>query len=92
MGKSQLALEFAYRHRDVFQYVFWLPAEHETALAERFAEIIRLVGKIEADNQMGIARRTQLSKEWLETTSKSDKKMKEKPILTNISTRLASYI
>ncbi|KAK0745720.1 P-loop containing nucleoside triphosphate hydrolase protein [Schizothecium vesticola] len=39
MGKTQLALEYAYRFRAELDCVFWMPAEHGPRLAQVFADI-----------------------------------------------------
>lgn len=46
MGKTQIALEFAYRCCEIFPelHIFWVPAEDETALSQAFGKIARLVG------------------------------------------------
>jgi len=36
MGKSQIALEYAYRFKDHYTLVWWLPAEDATALGLAF--------------------------------------------------------
>jgi hypothetical protein len=44
MGKSQIALEYAYRHREHYTLVWWLPAEDPTALGLAFSRLARAVG------------------------------------------------
>src|SRR5262245_37305746 len=44
IGKSQLALEYAYRYRDQYSLVWWLPAEDVTAMGLAFAKLGRAVG------------------------------------------------
>jgi Tfp pilus assembly protein PilF len=44
MGKSQIALEYAYRYRDQYSLVWWLPAEDATALGLAFSRLGRAVG------------------------------------------------
>jgi len=41
IGKSQLALEYAYRHRDRYPLVFWMQADSEAALNAGFGELAR---------------------------------------------------
>ncbi|EAA29025.1 hypothetical protein GE21DRAFT_6889 [Neurospora crassa] len=45
MGKTQIALEFAYRCCETFPelHIFWVPAEDEAALSQAFGKIARLV-------------------------------------------------
>jgi tetratricopeptide (TPR) repeat protein len=44
MGKSQIALEYAYRHREAYTLVWWLPAEDPTALGLAYSRLARAVG------------------------------------------------
>ncbi|MBL8294401.1 MAG: ATP-binding protein [Bryobacterales bacterium] len=41
IGKSQLALEYAYRYRDRYPLVFWMQADSEAALNAGFGELAR---------------------------------------------------
>lgn len=44
MGKSQIALEYAFRNREHYTLVWWLPAEDPTALGLAFSRLARAVG------------------------------------------------
>ena len=44
VGKSQVALEYAYRHRQEWAIVWWLPAEDPTSLALSYARLAPHVG------------------------------------------------
>src|SRR4051812_37928855 len=48
VGKTLLAVEYAYRHADDYDAVFWLAAENPTTLAPAFAELARTLGLPEA--------------------------------------------
>jgi hypothetical protein len=41
IGKSQTALEYAYRHREEYAWVFWVGAESEETLGRDYAEMAR---------------------------------------------------
>ncbi|WP_416978792.1 FxSxx-COOH system tetratricopeptide repeat protein [Streptomyces sp. T028] len=41
VGKSQLALEFVYRHASEYEIVWWIPAERPTQIAQAFVELAR---------------------------------------------------
>jgi len=41
VGKTQLALEYAYRHRKTYKYIFWLAAEQSSELARQFASLAK---------------------------------------------------
>lgn len=44
VGKTHVALELAYRHRDEYDFVWWLPAEDDSALAVAYARMLRTLG------------------------------------------------
>jgi len=65
IGKTQTAVEYAYRHQDEYQAVFWVSAVDDTTLREGFVEIARLLGlpqAREADQSLAV----QAVKVWLE--------------------------
>ncbi|MER7107104.1 FxSxx-COOH system tetratricopeptide repeat protein [Streptomyces sp. NPDC000229] len=41
VGKSQLALEYVYRHAAEYQVVWWIPAERTTQIQQAFVELAR---------------------------------------------------
>src|SRR4051812_37860857 len=41
MGKSQIALEFCYRNKDNYRYIFWIDADTEETLQNSFADVAR---------------------------------------------------
>jgi tetratricopeptide (TPR) repeat protein len=48
IGKTQIAVEYAYRHKDSYESILWIDAENEASLAKSVAEIadaIDLPGK-----------------------------------------------
>jgi Tfp pilus assembly protein PilF len=51
LGKTQTAIEYAYRHRDDYKEVFWSRADSELALSIGFVEIARLLDLPEKDAQ-----------------------------------------
>lgn len=73
VGKTQLALEYAYRHQVDFRYVFWLPAEYGPRLAQRFADIASVVlhRGPQASQTVDLAAAVQATKDWLDDTSES---------------------
>src|SRR6516225_188620 len=48
VGKTLLAVEFAYRHAGEYRAVLWVPAENPTTLASAFADLARELGLPEA--------------------------------------------
>ncbi len=66
MGKTQTALEYAYRYRDEYQAVFWCRAETRGVLVADFVSIAEAVGlpeKEEQDQRIVI----QAVQRWLQT-------------------------
>ena len=49
IGKTQLAVEYAYRHLDEYQYVLWVRAAGVEALTTSFTEIAHLLKLPEKD-------------------------------------------
>src|SRR3954447_5931701 len=43
MGKTQIALEYCYRNRPLYQYIFWVKAESESLTQSSFEKIARLL-------------------------------------------------
>ncbi|MBO0794187.1 MAG: helix-turn-helix domain-containing protein, partial [Ktedonobacteraceae bacterium] len=64
VGKTQLAVEYAYRHQDEYQYVLWADAENAEGLIRSFTEIARLLNLPEKDAQKQ-AFTIQATKRWL---------------------------
>jgi tetratricopeptide (TPR) repeat protein len=44
VGKTQVALEYAHRHREEYDLVWWFPAQDESALAVAYARMVRTLG------------------------------------------------
>ncbi|MEM8717361.1 MAG: toll/interleukin-1 receptor domain-containing protein [Cyanobacteria bacterium P01_G01_bin.4] len=51
IGKTQTAVEYAYRHREDYQAVFWVRAETDLELRTGFVEIARLLNLPQKDAQ-----------------------------------------
>ena len=64
IGKSQVALEYAYRFGQCYSHIFWLKGETETALTDSFVNILQSVG-IEGKD-IGTEKWVELVPEWLE--------------------------
>jgi tetratricopeptide (TPR) repeat protein len=66
IGKTQTALEYAYRHRNEYRHVFWAIAETRDTLNiaySRFAELLDLPGKNLAEQHLIV----EAVKRWLAT-------------------------
>lgn len=44
VGKTQIALEYCYRHRDAYPIIWWIPSEESTTLALGYAKMARQFG------------------------------------------------
>lgn len=69
VGKSQLALQFAYSHFSEFSTIFWIPASTIFKMERAYEEFAVEVGLIEKSGDQGslsIVRET--VKKWLRTT------------------------
>ncbi len=69
IGKTQLAVEYAYRHRQDYQAVFWTRADTTDALVESYGEIARLLQLPEKEEQ-DQSRVVKAVQEWLRTQTK----------------------
>ncbi len=69
LGKSQIALEYAYYFRKCYSHIFWLRAENETVLTDSFVKILQRVG-IDSKN-IGTEKKIELAREWLESRGKA---------------------
>ena len=50
MGKTQTALEYCFRYKEDYDYIFWMNSVDETRLLSSFAEVASLIGvKITSD-------------------------------------------
>src|SRR6266704_3139169 len=67
-GKTQTAVEYAYRYREEYQYVLWVQANTSETLLSNFVALAKLLSLSEQD-----AREQQIIvhalKQWLETHS-----------------------
>ena len=70
LGKSQVALEYAYCFGQCYRHIFGLRAETEIFLTDSFVNILRSVG-IEEEN-VEIDKKIELAREWLESRGAVD--------------------
>ncbi|KAK4244754.1 P-loop containing nucleoside triphosphate hydrolase protein [Corynascus novoguineensis] len=64
VGKSQLALEYAYRYKASFQACFWVTCESETKITEGFSEISRILDL----SSSNVSQTIKSVKDWLQNT------------------------
>jgi nucleoside phosphorylase len=68
IGKTRLAIEYAYRHHSEYQQVFWAQADSVESLVSSYSEIARLLNLPEKDSQEQDSI-TQAIKRWLQYQS-----------------------
>ena len=66
VGKTQIALEYAYRHKNDYTFVFWISAADQTQLLSGFGEIATLTGCVRSDDDPNQVAKAVLR--WLEVT------------------------
>jgi hypothetical protein len=70
-GKTQTAIEYTYRYRDEYQYIFWLRSESLPELAENYSAIASAVGLFAADPLADQRRNIEYAWKWLSETGMS---------------------
>jgi tetratricopeptide (TPR) repeat protein len=68
IGKTQIALEYAYRSRDLHRYIhtFWMNAASEEALLTSFVALAELLPAFSAKREMDQSKLVEAIKHWLE--------------------------
>jgi NB-ARC domain len=67
IGKTSTALEYTYRYRDSYDFIFWMVAETKSDLVRSYAQVItrlRALGLIQTDGSTGIDD----ARDWFEIT------------------------
>jgi tetratricopeptide (TPR) repeat protein len=66
IGKTQIAIEYAYRHIKDFKFIFWVGSENETAIRSAFSQIAGLLNLPQKDErELGLV--VSAVKTWLES-------------------------
>ena len=65
IGKTQVALEYTYRYRSSYQYIFWFAAEYGPSLELGFGESARRLDLFTAENTIELGTRIEAVKNWL---------------------------
>lgn len=69
IGKTQTAVEYAYRHRDQYETILWSVGENEATMLAGYAEIARLLNLPEATS-LDQNRIVEAVKRWFETNER----------------------
>lgn len=70
-GKTQVALEYAYRREQHFDAVFWVTADNKDILTEEFAHIAVALRLLQPDETVDLLTACDLVKGWLSNPVKS---------------------
>jgi hypothetical protein len=87
IGKTQTAVEYAYRYRDAYQAVFFVRADSESELISGYSEIAHLLDLPEKDAQdqdavvAGVLRRLEMKESWLLILDNADRPELAKPFI-----------
>ncbi|CCC14292.1 unnamed protein product [Sordaria macrospora k-hell] len=65
MGKTELAVEYAYSRKDKFQAIFWLSADEASILASNFAQIAKKLGLEDENDESDLAASREVVMDWL---------------------------
>jgi hypothetical protein len=66
VGKTQLALEYAHRHRAAYQVVWWIRAEEPATLATDYAGLADSLGLVVQEDVTNVQEIIPLVRAWLE--------------------------
>lgn len=80
MGKTQLAVEYSYKHRADFDYIVWISAETDLELTKGMGNFAKRLELCSDDESKSRASR-EAAKIWLEQTSKAFQNQASKNIL-----------
>ncbi|KAH7137371.1 hypothetical protein B0J13DRAFT_528006 [Dactylonectria estremocensis] len=64
VGKTHLALEFCHRHRDRFQFIFWVDAQNEATISGSFVRIAESLSLHDGTKAPG-PRVVEVARQWL---------------------------
>src|SRR6266566_308724 len=70
MGKTQVAIEYAYRYRDDYETVFWVEADERPKINSGFRKIAERLNISKKEEKLHITQVIEKVKEWFETHSK----------------------
>ncbi|KAK0628901.1 pfs domain-containing protein [Bombardia bombarda] len=70
MGKTETAVEYAYRFRGCYHYIFWLQAQTEEVLINSLLEVASILG-LGKEADLATSGKIQICLNWLRTTDKT---------------------
>ena len=69
MGKTETALEYTYRFRNCYAYIFWLRSQTEELLIDSFLEVVSMLSLVK-DEGLTPSRKVQICLQWLQSIGK----------------------
>ena len=70
MGKTETALEYTYRYRNDYDYIFWLRSQTTQLLLDSILEIVHILGLVKEDG-FDTRRKVHMCLHWLQSTGSS---------------------
>jgi hypothetical protein len=71
VGKTQIALQYAQRHRDLYKIILWVTADNVINMGQSFREIAKLLGLAQTEQEMQDTNGCMMKvKSWLTDTCK----------------------
>ena len=71
IGKTQIAIEYIYRHMNDYEYIFWVQAWDAPQLDRHYSSIAPRAGRGGVDAIQNLHQVVQIAQTWLSTTSQS---------------------
>ncbi|KAK1778043.1 hypothetical protein QBC45DRAFT_170503 [Copromyces sp. CBS 386.78] len=88
IGKTELAVEYAYSRKDKFEAIFWLSADEASILASNFAQIAKKLGLEDENDESDLAASREVVMDWL---ARPLKKVSEPETPANLATWLIIF-
>ncbi|KAK3354069.1 P-loop containing nucleoside triphosphate hydrolase protein, partial [Lasiosphaeria hispida] len=66
VGKTQIAIEYTYRYRSSYDFIFWVSAENETVLQSSAGRILNSLGLLPANKGAEAGSLVESLRKWLE--------------------------
>ena len=68
IGKTQIAIEYVYRYKHIYAYVFWVGASNESRLVNSYGSIAPAIGH--GTDKDSLQQNIQIARQWLSNTGK----------------------
>ena len=68
VGKTEIAVEYCFRHKDEYDYIFWISAVDRSSLLSGFVEVAKIVGCVQKSPSQTHEAIAKLMLQWLQST------------------------